>query len=175
MTNEDFASFVDQYADDVYGFCTYLAGNTFERDDLFQDTFLLASCRKDRIDAERNVKSYFLSLAVSIYRNNLRKRKLRLFLTGERSMDEEESAQIADTGMRVEETIIQKEEAAFLRKQVIELPDKYRIPVILFYMEGLSQEEIAGCMRIPVGTVKSRLATARKKLKERMEAAGYDR
>ena len=90
-------------------------------------------------------------------------------------MDEEESAQIADTGMRVEETIIQKEEAAFLRKQVIELPDKYRIPVILFYMEGLSQEEIAGCMRIPVGTVKSRLATARKKLKERMEAAGYDR
>jgi RNA polymerase sigma-70 factor (ECF subfamily) len=175
MTKEDFNQCVERYADDVYGFCTYLAGNTSDRDELFQDTFLLATRQRERIDREGNVKSYFLSLAVGIHRNSQRKRRLRQLLTGERSMDEEDCPQIMDERVKVEEAFLQQEEASFLRSLVRDLPEKYKIPIILFYMEGLSQEETARCMRLPVGTVKSRLSTARKKLKERMEAAGYDR
>ena len=175
MTNEEFSLFIDQYADAVYGFCAYLADNTFDRDDLFQETFLLAFRQKEKIDAGDNVKNYFLSLAVGIHRNNLRKRKIRQLLTGDRSMNEEDTPEIADQRIGTEESVLQAEEAAFLRKQIMMLSEKLRIPVILFYLEGLTQEEIARCMKLPVGTVKSRLAAARKKLKERMEAAGYDR
>ena len=175
MTSEEFELCVDEYADTVYGFCAYLANNSFDRDDLFQETFLLAFRQRDRIETNGNVKSYFLSLAIGIHRNNLRKRKIHQLLTGERSMDEEEVPEIADQRMGTEESVLQEEETAFLRKQIMLLPEKYRIPVILFYMEELSQKEVARCMKLPVGTVKSRLAAARKKLKERMEAAGYDR
>ena len=175
MTNEEFALFLNQYADDVYGFCAYLADNIFDRDDLFQETFLLAFRQKEKIDISGNVKGYFLSLAVGIHRNNLRKRIIHQLLTGEHSIDEEDAPEIADQRIGTEESVLQTEEAAFLRRQIMMLSEKYRIPVILFYLEGLTQKEIARCMKLPVGTVKSRLSVARKKLKERMEAAGYDR
>ena len=53
------------------------------------------------------------------------------------------------------------------------LEEKMRLPVVLYYVEGYSVEEVARIMRIPVGTVKSRLARAREKLKkELMKEAG---
>ncbi len=49
------------------------------------------------------------------------------------------------------------------------LEEKMRLPVVLHYVEGYSVEEIARIMRIPVGTVKSRLARAREKMKKELE------
>ena len=84
MERDIFSSFVDQYSKDVYAFCGYLTGNAHDRDDLFQDTFLLATEQMDRIREDGNVKSYLLSLAIGIWRNRVRKRKVRMLLTGER-------------------------------------------------------------------------------------------
>ena len=90
-------------------------------------------------------------------------------------MEEPDRFQIPDPHQETDTTLIAEEEIHYLRRQIAALPDKYRIPVCLFYLENMPQEEIAKIMRIPVGTVKSRLNTARKQLKERMEVAGYDR
>ena len=49
------------------------------------------------------------------------------------------------------------------------LEEKMRLPVVLHYVEGYSVEEVARIMRIPAGTVKSRLARAREKLKKELE------
>ncbi len=49
------------------------------------------------------------------------------------------------------------------------LEEKMRLPVVLHYVEGYSVEEVARIMRIPVGTVKSRLARAREKMKKELE------
>ncbi len=53
-----------------------------------------------------------------------------------------------------------------LREAILALPERLRITVLLFYMEGCSVEEIAGILRLPKGTVCSRLARARKRMKE---------
>lgn len=47
-----------------------------------------------------------------------------------------------------------------------QLDPKYRIPLLLFHLEGFSVKEIAGIMRLPQNTVKSRLARARQKLND---------
>lgn len=52
------------------------------------------------------------------------------------------------------------------------LEEKYRLPVVLHYLEGYSLEEIAWLLRIPVGTVKSRMFTGRKRLRDILEREG---
>lgn len=49
------------------------------------------------------------------------------------------------------------------------LDEKYRLPVVLHYLEGYSLEEIAWMLRVPMGTVKSRMHTGRTQLKELLE------
>lgn len=67
-----------------------------------------------------------------------------------------------DPGRRAEE----RETTRMVREVVDELPPLHRAVVVLFYMENLSLEEIANVLELPVGTVKSRLHYARKRLRE---------
>ena len=52
------------------------------------------------------------------------------------------------------------------------LNEKLRLPMVLHYVEGYSVDEVARIMRIPTGTVKSRLARAREKMHKEMKEAG---
>ena len=67
-----------------------------------------------------------------------------------------------------EDLAVKKAEITALRKYVMKLPDKLRIVILMFYMEDLPVTTIAQALKIPEGTVKSRLNKARKKLKEWM-------
>ncbi len=59
-----------------------------------------------------------------------------------------------------------------LRDAIAALPEKLRLPLLLHYMEGFPLREVANIIRIPVGTVKSRLQAARARLKAEMEVRG---
>ena len=61
--------------------------------------------------------------------------------------------------------------SAELREAVISLPEKLRLPVMLHYIEGYTTEEAAEILRVPVGTVRSRLKKAREALKEALGEA----
>lgn len=56
-----------------------------------------------------------------------------------------------------------------MRAAVEALPDRYRAVVLLFYMEGMAVAQIAAVMKIPEGTVKSRLYHARRILEKELE------
>ena len=55
------------------------------------------------------------------------------------------------------------------------LPHRYRIVVLLYYMEGLTVAQIAAAVKIPEGTVKSRLYHARKILEKELEVVLYEK
>ena len=76
---------------------------------------------------------------------------------------------------RVEQMMINKQEIAEVRNAVQMLPEKYRIPICLSYSAGLTMEEIATCMKVPVNTVKTRIRKAKSILKQELEARGIDR
>jgi RNA polymerase sigma-70 factor (ECF subfamily) len=86
-------------------------------------------------------------------------------------LDEQlEEVYSTDAGCSLEEEIVQRETVQMIRRMTEELPEKYRLPVYLYYSRELSLEEIADAMHIPKGTVKSRLHKARRMLKSRLEA-----
>ena len=69
----------------------------------------------------------------------------------------------------LEESVLEKEKQQMVREAINCLDERYRIPVYLYYLEELSLQEIAEILKIPKGTVKSRLHKARGLLKERLE------
>ena len=61
-----------------------------------------------------------------------------------------------------------------LHDELDRLPDSFREPLVLCYLEGLTQEQAAAQLRCPLGTVQSRLARGRAKLKARLTKRGFD-
>lgn len=76
---------------------------------------------------------------------------------------------IEDDGDTPEEAALRTEEREKVRRAINELPDKYREVVTLYDMEGVSYQKIAEMLSIDIGTVKSRLSRARKRLKKILE------
>ena len=73
-----------------------------------------------------------------------------------------------------EQLVMRMSETEAVLALTAQLPEKYRIPLYLYYSANMKLEEIAKYLHIPTGTVKTRLRKAKAILKERMEALGYD-
>lgn len=170
MTRQQLERCIEEHGKAIYSFCRHLAGNLQEAEDLYQDTFLSAVELSDRIDYESNPKSYLLSVAVHIWQNRKRKFAWRKRIADMRPIvDERDEESSEATDLSPEEQIIDREQVEIVQKAVHALPERLRIVVLLFYIEELSTAQIAAMMRIPKGTVLSRLHQARKLLKRELE------
>jgi len=160
-------SVINEYGRDIYSFCVYLTGSRHEADDLYQQVFLIA-IEKNNLDVDNNPKSYLLAIAANVWNNKKRKFLWRQNKVQTIHYEKENLEQIAGEKGSPENEFIKREELIRVRKLVDELPDKMKVVILLYYMEDMSIEEISKTLRIPIGTVKSRLHQAKKKLKERL-------
>lgn len=173
MTISELNSLIELHGKDIYSFCEQLTFNRLEAEDLYQDIFLTAMQKIDSIDVNHNPKSYLLSIAVLLWKNKRRKAAWRNRIVPEESMSEEK-LDVESSEMTPEGYAIKAQEVSMIKEEVKLLPDKYQIPLVLFYVEEQSVEEIAKVMKIPKGTVKSRLHKARQLLKEQLLQRGMD-
>ncbi|MDE7417961.1 MAG: RNA polymerase sigma factor [Lachnospiraceae bacterium] len=164
MTKQELETCISDYGKDIYSFCKHLTNNPLEADDLYQDTFLMVIELKEKIEYSNNPKSYLLSIALRIWKNKKRKFAWRKRIADVRYIDMDESAELS-----LEDSITIKEKDESIRMAVNRLPEKLKIVVLLFYMEDLQTAQIAETMKIPIGTVLSRLHRARKILKKELE------
>ena len=163
---------VEQYSDSVYRYCKSIAFTLEDAEDLYQQTFLKAFELRNKITADKNPKAYLLSIATNIWKNHKSKYARRERIAPTISSDAE-GVQIEDVqaGMDVLEQIVKEEQLEQLRRCVELLPDKHKQVITLFYAGELSLEEIAKVLKIPKGTVKSRLHKAKEQLKKEMEGS----
>lgn len=159
---------INEYGKDIYAFCSQLTRSTQEAED--QDTFLKAVELGRKIDYENNPKSYLVSIALRIWKNRKRKYAWRKRIAQpEQIVEETVSTEAAGQEPSVEEAFLRQELQEQVRGAVEKLDDRYRVPVYLYYTLQLSVEQIAKIMKLPQGTVKSRLHKARKLLKQELE------
>lgn len=165
---------ITDYGRELYSFCSYLTANVQEAEDLYQDTFLKAMELREQIDDKNNPKSYLVSVALNLWKNKKRKYAWRMRIAGverlvEETAEQEQAVEYEKYGSPVEESILQQEVKMQVRKAVAGLEEKYRIPVYLYYTAQLSVGEISRVLKIPEGTVKTRLHKARQLLKAELE------
>lgn len=175
MTKDELEQLIKMHGTSIYGFCYYLTGNRDEADDLYQDTLFKAYEIRNRIIISdisgemRSERNLCLGIATRLYKNSYR----RQFRRKETSLDTEEYSSL-DTlaDENTPDFLHEKKQTRDMVRQAIDkLPLRQRAVIYLFYYADLSITEISKSLKIPEGTVKSRLNGAKRKLKE--ELGGY--
>lgn len=179
MNDHEIEQFILTYGCDILRFCRMTAGGSEAGDDLYQDTMLKLTEKKQTLLLGPHTKSYALSTALFLWKNSRRKYAAR-----NRILPMESVEALEDTGWQCpaqasvispEQELLQQNELETVRGVVAALPEKYKLLVYLFYSADMRISEIAEILHIPEGTVKTRLRKAKNLLKARLEALGYER
>lgn len=175
MNKAELEQCIKIYGTDIFAFCKQLTCNTPEAEELYQDTFMKILEKLPSISMEGNPKQYFISVCLRIWKNKQRKYAWRNRLVPIQSYEDTYQLDNSRWQPSPEKQAMDEITRTTIRKKVAALPDKYRLPLYLYYMEDLPIKEIAGILHIPTGTVKSRLFQAKKILKERLEDLSNER
>ena len=174
MNAKELEECIDDFGTDIYRFCLKLCADKADAEDLYQQTFLKALETQWTLDWEKNPKALFFSLAHNLWKSDRRKQARRNTIAPRSNFDEE-GEMVLHSEESIEESYLQKELLAEVDQIIQTLPEKFKVPLILFYLSGCSIEQIAAIIRKPPGTVRSRLFKGRSLIKKRLEDAGYEK
>jgi RNA polymerase sigma factor (sigma-70 family) len=163
-----FAAIVARHGPMVLGVCRQLLGDHHHAEDAFQASFLVLARRARSIRDPDALGPWLYGVAL----RTARKARTRL---ARRRRTEEQGAVSrpeADPAPPAARALLDRERAEALHIEIDRLPGAFRLPVVLYYFEGLTLDEAAHRMRWPVGTLRSRLARARDKLRRGLTRRG---
>jgi RNA polymerase sigma-70 factor, ECF subfamily len=150
---------LDRYERRIYNLALRMLGDAAEAEDAAQDVFVEVHRSLPRFQEKSSLDTWIHRIAVNVCLQRRRKRKLPTVGLSETDLTtrpDEEPLHAAVNG----------ELRAVLIGAVGMLPDPQREVVLLHGMQGLSYSEVAAVLDCPVGTVKSRLSTAFKRLRQ---------
>jgi RNA polymerase sigma-70 factor (ECF subfamily) len=149
MTDEKFLWAYEKFRKTVYSVIFSCVRNTDDASELSQDTFMRLYTYDGVFDSDEHIKAWLIRVAINICNNHFRSKK---YLSASPIPEDLPS----DEQHELDEVIA----------EVMKLPEKYRIPIHLFYYEEYSVSEIAKILELPEATVKTRLKRGRDKLKK---------
>ena len=162
---------IGRYERQVYSVAMRMVRVAEDAEDLTQETFVRMFKALDRYDPTRPFPAWLLTIAARLSIDQLRRRRVKTvsLFRSEPGSDEEQAVEFADPGPGPEELAERQEEQRGADRLIGSLPEHYRIVVVLRHQQGLSYEEIAEALHLPLGTVKARIHRARALLKVRLE------
>ena len=163
-----FAALVDRHGAMVLRVCRQILGAHEDAEDAAQATFLVLAKRAGTISRRESLGCWLHGVAIRVAAN------VRI-AAARRRHRERRGGEMRAVGHSVEAdlaAIDNHEDWAALHDELRSLPQSFREPLILCYLDGLSQEQAAAQLRCPLGTIQSRLARGREKLKARLEKRG---
>ena len=157
-----FGQLVERYAAQARRVARSILGNEDDADDAAQDGFLAALRHLGRYDPARPFGPWLIRIVANAASDRRRRRKVRT------------AEPIApDFGSREAGPDVQTDRDAFgrqLREALAELPERQRMAVVLFDVEGYTHREVAEVLNVPEGTVRSDVFHGRRTLRQALEA-----
>lgn len=168
-----FNELVLAYQDRVYNLAYRILGDPAAAEDATQETFI-AAYRTLKDFRGGSFLSWLLRTVANRCYDELRRQKRRPAVSWEAfgELDEEANPFLVNGQPTPEEAAQQAELADFLQAAIRSLPPDQRVVLVLSDVEGMDYEQIARTLGIPLGTVKSRLARARARLRDLLQARG---
>lgn len=154
----DVTRLVVEHHGDVYRYAYRLAGSVADAEDLTQQTFLLAQAHRAQLRDPALARRWLFSILRHEFFRGQRK---------QRPTPAGMLADVCDTEAPAEGPIDQEA----LQRALNELPDEFKIVLLLFYFEERSYREIAEELELPLGTVMSRLSRAKRHLRGKLSGS----
>lgn len=178
--DEDFNALVHRYEHELYRYLARYLGDPSLADDVFQNTFLQVHLKRGLYQDGRPVRPWLYAIATHQAVDALRKAGRHPTLSLDQHVDSGEPDASSLIDLLVSDVpgplseLQGAERRDWIRASVAKLPDALRQTLILAYYQDLKYREIAEILKIPVGTVKSRLHAALAKLQEMARVAHRD-
>ena len=154
-----FSELVSRYKNLVYSIIFRMVNNREEANDLAQDVFLKVYKNLDKYHPEFKFSTWVMRITTNHVIDYRRKARGAAV-----SLEEAEYDPVDDE--TPEAALIARERSATISRAVNNLPDMYKIPIMLYHQQGLSYQEIASVTEEPLSKVKNRIFRGRKLLKD---------
>jgi RNA polymerase sigma-70 factor (ECF subfamily) len=160
-----FNRLVDLHQRSVFNLCLRMIGTPAAAEDACQEAFI-AAYRNLRTFRGTHFRPWLMRIAANACTDELRRRARRPAL----SLDapppgSEEPIDVADQTAGPEALALRSEQASTVQAALLRLPHDQRLAVVMCDMQGFAYDEIAAAMHVSIGTVKSRIARGRDKLR----------
>lgn len=159
-----FEALVERHGPMVLGVCRRVLGDPHDAQDAFQATFLVLARNAGRIARPELLGNWLYGVAT---------RTAKKARTGEarrRKHERRGAARTDEESLPDEES---RELLAVLHEEIARLPDKYRVPVVLCHLEGMSRQGASAQLRCPENTLGVRLMRARERLRAGLARRGF--
>ena len=178
----DFNELIRRYERELYRYLARYLGDSAQAEDVFQNTFLQVHLKRGLYEDGRPFRPWLYAIATHQAVDALRKAGRHPTVSldqraGGGSNDSDPGALIdllVNEGPGPLGELQEKERQEWVRKSIERLPETLKQTLILAYYQDLKYREIAEILKIPVGTVKSRLHAALAKLGEMAKASHRD-
>ena len=170
----NFAEEATPFMDSLYAAAMRMTRNPSDAEDLVQETYLKAYRGFGGYEEGTNLKAWLYRILTNTFINTYRSKKRR---PDETELDEVEDLYLyrrlggleaASLGRSAEDELMDTFSEAEVKQAIEDLPENFRMAVLLADVEGFSYKEIAEILDIPIGTVMSRLHRGRKALQRRL-------
>ncbi len=169
MDEAAFAAIVSRHGPMVLGVCRHLLGDHHDAEDAFQAVFLVLARKARTIRDPDGLGAWLYGVAL----RTARKARTRLDRRKRAEVDRQAGTAAGPASDAAERVLLDRERAEALHREIDRLPGTFRAPVVLCYFEGLTLDEAAHRLRWPVGTLRSRMARARDRLRRGLDRRGF--
>lgn len=160
---------VKRYKDQLLNFVYRFVGNQEEAEDIVQETFLRVYRKRKAYKRIAKFSTWIYTIAGNLSRTELRRRKRRKLFSVSDMGFEDRDYEISDEGYNPESQVEGRLQEEIIQKEINNLSPKFREVIILRDIQELSYEEISKIIKVPIGTVKSRVNRGRLKLQSRLK------
>ncbi|MEX1376060.1 MAG: sigma-70 family RNA polymerase sigma factor [Eubacteriales bacterium] len=166
----DINTLINKHKTQLYNLCFKLTLDRNDADDLFQETWIKVSRYIHKADNE-HFKQWLFRICINQYKDNYRKEKRRKDVFYDYFDSNESKEYVLENtnySLSAEEEYQNKREYERIIERINNLPEKLKIPMVLFYFQQMKYEEMARILGVPEGTIKSRLNAAKKRLRKEL-------
>ena len=166
---EAFEDLTQLYIKRAFSTALRFTRNEADAKDMVQEAFVKAYVNLHTYDEHYGFASWFFKILVNSCLNFLKREKRRrlLFDSWKRTPDadfERLEERHASESLNPEDVYLQNERTEAIMRALDRLPEKQRLAIVLYDLEGFSQQEVAGILECPLGSVMSRIYYGRRKL-----------